>query len=302
MEYAKKNLYKQPHVFRCVHDVHRRFQSELSPFYILHQKKCFPDGCVYFQWKCRLLAKHKKCFRGFSQVGKKCFNCRYFYEEKEHQYPELMENGKDRASFMEAFEEFEEWVQELKAKRVPCEGTVSAVIPDLSLKQQRKTRQLLAHGFLIRFNEGFIDNTFFEDPFYLSISHQTQNQLLIRKDDSIEFEANLTIDRGRFKFNRSGRFQFYQRGEEKPLRNTDVVAALKTYTIQENQPEKCRRCQYGVLVDRESAKPGPTRAIICLQGIADYRYCTINIHTEDPNDHESCINTLWGNKKCHHVL
>jgi hypothetical protein len=302
MEYAKKNLYKQPHVFRCVHDVHRRFQSELSPFYILNQKKCFPDGCVYFQWKCRLLAKHKMCFRGFSQVGKKCFNCRYFYEEKEHQYPELMENGWDRSSFLEAFEEFEEWVQELKAKRVPCEGTVAAVIPELSLKHQGGKQQLLAYGFLIRFNEGFINNCLFEDPFYLSISSQTQNQLLIRKDDVIEFEANLNIDRGRFKFNRSGKFQFYQRGEEKALRSTDVLAALRTYTIQENQPEKCLRCQHGILVDRESATPGPSRATICLQGIADYRYCAVNVNTENPNGHESCINAQWGNKKCYHVL
>ena len=213
-----------------------------------------------------------------------------------------MENGWDRSSFLEAFEEFEEWVQELMAKRVPCESTVSAVIPELSLKYQGGKQQLRAYGFLIRFDEGFINNCLFEDPFYLSISSQTQNQLLIRKDDVIEFEANLNIDRGRFKFNRSGKFQFYQRGEEKALRNADVLAALKTYTIQENKPEKCLRCQHGILVDRESATPGPSRATICLQGIADYRYCTVNVNTEDPNSHESCINTQWGNKNCHHVL
>ena len=302
MQNTKKNLYKQHHTFRCVHDVHRHFQSEMSPFYILSEKQCFPDGCVYFHWKCRLLAKKKSCFRGFSHVGKKCFNCKYFYEEKRHQYPELITQKEEHVPFIEQFLEFEEWIDELQSKRVACEGTVSGITPDLSLKQQGNRQSVSAHGFLIRFEEGFIDNQHFEDPFFLSISAISQNKLLFRKGDNIEFEANLIIDRGRLKFIKSGRFQFYERGDEKTLRKHDVIVALQTYSIQENQPAKCMVCTYGMLVDMENSTSGPSRATVCLQGIADYQYCTIDVKTGDSDNGDSCINSTWKGKKCHHVL
>lgn len=302
MQNPKKNLYKQSHVFRCVHDVHRHFKSEMSPFYILSEKQCFPDGCVYFYWKCRLLAKKKTCFRGFSHVGKKCFNCKYFYEEKQHYYPELIAGDENKGSFMDAFSDFEEWINDLQSKRVACEGTVGAISPDLSLKQQGNHQQISAHGFLVRFEEGFIDDVLFEDPFYLSISAISQNKLLLRKGDNLEFEASLIIDRGRLKFIKSGRFQFYERGDEKPLRKNDVLVALQTYTIQENQPDKCMGCAYGLLVDIDNYNNGPSRATVCLQGIADYRYCTITVKISDSDNDDSCINTDWKGKKCHHVL
>lgn len=302
MQNAKKNLYKQSHVFRCVHDAHRHFKSEMSPFYILSEKQCFPDGCVYFYWKCRLLAKKKTCFRGFSHVGNKCFNCKYFYEDKQHQYPELIAGNENNSSFLDAFSDFEEWINNLQSKRVACEGKVAGISPDLSLKQQGNHRQISAHGFLVRFEEGFIDDMLFEDSFYLSLSAISQNKLLLRKGDNLEFEASLIIDRGRFKFIKSGRFQFYERGDEKPLRKNDVLVDLQTYTIQENQPGKCMDCTYGLLVDVDNHKNGPSRATVCLQGIADYRYCTVAVRTSDSDDSDSCINTSWGKNNCHHVL
>jgi hypothetical protein len=299
---TKKNLYKQSQTFRCVHDVHRHFKSEMSPFYVLSQKQCYPDGCVYFHWKCRLLAKKKSCFRGFSHVGKNCFNCKYFYEEKRHQYPEFIfkEDGDD--NFVEQFFEFEEWINDLQSRRVLCEGTISAINPNLTLRYSGQYPRISAHGFLIRFDDGYIDNYLFEDPFYLSISAMSQNKLLLREGDNLEFEAGLLIDRGRLKFIKPGRFQFYHRGEDKPLRKNDVLVALETYTIQENQPAKCMNCAYGMLVDVENSTNGPSRATVCLQGIADYRYCTISVKTHDTNNGDSCANSGWKGKKCHHVL
>ena len=302
MQNIKKNLYKQTHTFRCVHDVHRHFKSEMSPFYILSEKACFPDGCVYFHWKCRLLAKKKTCFRGFSHVGKKCFNCKFFYEEKRHQYPELIKKNDHDVSFIEQFYEFEEWIKNLQSKRVLCEATVTGISPDLTLRQQGTQRRISAHGFLIRFEEGFIDDLLFEDPFYLSISSMSQNKLLLRSGDNVEFEASLLIDRGRLKFTKPGRFQFYERGEGKPLRQNDVIVSLQAYTIQENQPGKCMSCIYGMLVDVENSNHGSSRATVCLQGIADYRYCTISEKITDASESETCINSTWKGKKCHHVL
>jgi hypothetical protein len=274
----------------------------MSPFYILSEKQCYPDGCVYFHWKCRLLAKKKICFRGFSHVGKKCFNCKYFYEEKRHQYPELIVKDEENDNFIDHFSEFEEWINDLQSKRVPCEGIIAGISPDLYLKRQGSRQKIYSTGFLIRFEEGYIDNLLFEDPFYLSISGMSQNKLLLRKGDNIEFEASLMIDRGRFRFIKPGRFQFYERGDEKPLRKNDILVALQTYTIQENQPGKCIDCAAGVLVDVENSNNGPSRATVCLQGVADYHYCSFAVKIRDSNNGETCINSSWNGKKCHHVL
>jgi hypothetical protein len=274
----------------------------MSPYYILDQKHCFPDGCVYFHWKCRLLAKKKTCFRGFSHVGKKCFNCKYFYEDKRHQYPELINNNEENISFLDKYSEFEEWINDLQSRRVVCEGKVAGINPDLSLKMQGNRHILSASGFLIRFYEGFIDNQLFEDPFYLSISAMSQNKLLIRKGDDLEFEASLLIDQGRLRFIKPGRFQFYERGDEKPIRKNDVLVALQTYTIQKNQPDICMNCAYGLLVDMQNSNNGPSRAMVCLQGVTDYKYCTIDVQTNDTNNGDSCINSGWKGRKCHHVL
>jgi hypothetical protein len=274
----------------------------MSPFYILSEKQCFPDGCVYFHWKCRLLAKKKTCFRGFSHVGKKCHNCKYFYEEKRHQYPELIAKNEENAEFIDMFFEFEEWINNLQSKRVACEGVVAGISPGLSLKQQGNRQSIYAAGFLIRFEEGYIDNLLFEDPFYLSISAMSQNKLLIRKGDNVEFDASLIIDRGRFRFIKPGRFQFYERGNEKPLRKNDILVALQTYTIQENQPGKCMDCASGILVDVENSNNGSSRALVCIQGVADYRYCALALKISDSKISETCINSTWKGKKCHHVL
>jgi len=298
----KQNLYKQPGVFRCTHDVHRHFKSELSPFYILTEKDCYPDGCVYFNWECRLLAKQKTCFRGFSHVGRKCFNCRYFYEEKQHHFPEFVKTSDDFPSFKERFEEFESWVNHLRSKRVAVEGIIGKVIPDLSMKQIGSGFVLKANGFLIRFEDGYLDNTLFADTFYLSISALTQNKMLFRSGDSLEFDASLFIDRGRFKFKKSGRFHFFERGSKKPMKKADILVSLKTSTIQENQPEKCLRCEHGVLVDLINPGNGPSRSLICLKGVQNSNLCTLNMDASDSNINDTCINIEWHGKNCHHVL
>ncbi|TFH01520.1 MAG: hypothetical protein E4H13_04685 [Calditrichales bacterium] len=297
-----KNLYKKRQVFRCVHDAHRHFKSELSPFYVLAEKNCYPDGCVYFQWQCRLLAKQKTCFRGFSYVGKKCFNCRHFFEEKQHQYPEFKTNGESVNAFLDAFEDFEEWVDDLKTRHVPCEGRVAGVVPELYLKPNGPRDQLNMNGFLVRFDQGYLDNHLFEDAFYLSLSAMSQNQLQLREGDSVEFEARLNIDRGRFKFSASRKFQFFERGPGKALRTSDIQVALKTYTLQNKQPDKCLSCNHGILVDKGGSAAGPSRKVVCLEGVNDYRDCTISFMRPDGNNQDTCVNTQWGENRCHHVL
>jgi len=235
-------------------------------------------------------------------VGKKCFNCKHFYEEKQHYFPQYIYTKKDSSQFTEEFEAFQAWIDRIKHQRVLCEGTVAAVLPDLKVKKTNLGDQFHLHGFLIRFNDGFIDNLCFSDAFYLSVSTLSQNKLAFRISDQVEFEANLTVDRGRFRFVKPGRFQFYQRGSEKPLSRADILVSLKTYSLQKGQPVKCLRCDYGILADIESAPWGPSRVLVCQQGVQDHISCVQQMLVNKDPDENNCVNPDWGKKNCHHVL
>jgi hypothetical protein len=291
----KRNLYKVSDIFRCVHDVHHDFKSKMSPFHILNQKKCFPNGCVYFKWKCKLLAKQKKCFRNFSHVGKECFNCRYFYEEKIHQYPEVLPESSD--VFFDEYIEFEEWVKYLQQRRTQCEGSVSSVQPDLKLIEDNGRSRLLLKGFLVRFNEGYLNDDFFADSFYLSVSALTQNKLRFRSGDKVEFEATLTLDKGRFKFIKSGKLYFFERGRDRAINRSDALTNLDTAKIQDGQPLKCKQCQHGLLVDCDTNKNAPRRAMICTAGQKDFRECTSFTTVDNELVVDSCAAL-----SCHHAL
>jgi hypothetical protein len=240
------------------------------------------------------LAKQKKCFRNFSYVGKECSNCKYFLEEKIHQYPEFVNGSEGGTEFLENFYEFQEWIKELQGKRILCEGVVSEVKPEFILYKNNGNINIGLRGFLICFKEGFLDNMLFEDRFYLSISASTQNSLLIRDNDSMEFQANLVIDKGRLKFIKSGRFHFYERGKSVPRRKNEFLVTLQTYTIQKNQPTKCLNCSYGQLCDIKTYDTGPKREVICTKGIQDYNYCTISVPLNISNISEKCANSHWG--------
>lgn len=301
MQIIKKNLYKQADIFKCVHDAHLHFKAQMSPYHILIEKKCYPHGCVYYRWKCKLLAKQYKCFRNFTRVGRGCSNCRYFYEEKIHQYPEFQEAPSKSTEFLQQFEEFNEWVQQLKNKRVPCEGAVIEVKPDFVLKKEGINYRLILPGYLVCFREGFIDNQCFEDMFYLSISTLTQKKLLFRKDDILEFEARLILDRGRFKFIKSGSFHFQQRGEIHAIPNLDTLT-YKNFSIHMDQPAPCLNCQHGALVDIETSDPGPRRTVLCLQGIPEYKDCPIYALQSIAEHSDRCANSGWNDFKCRQLL
>jgi hypothetical protein len=302
MIHTIENLYKKPDIFHCVHDVHRHFKSDVSPYHVLKEKKCYPDGCIYFQWKCKQLAKLNKCFRNFTQTGRECFNCKYFFEEKIHQYPEINLNNEQATLFFEQFEQFEDRIGTLKHKRVPCEGTVNSIKPKIVLYKNHNRFTPALKGFLVRFNEGFIDNRHFIDPFFLSISAMTQNKLQIRNEDSIEFVANLHIDKGRFIFVKSGNFHFFNRGNGKPFRKSEALLALNNFTIQGGQPKKCLICEYGILADIVSDSPGPQRTVVCLQGVNDYNFCPYPVEHCKHEIIDKCIQIQTKSVSCHQPL
>ena len=298
----RKNYFKTQNVFQCVHDVHKNFKSAMSPHHVLIEKNCFPDGCIYFQWKCRLLAKQKKCFRNFERVGKKCFNCKYFYEEKIHQYPEVLLSQENFSVFCENFDDFIDWLNDLQKRRVLAEGKIHSIKPELTIAYSRYRSMINLRGFLVKFSSGYLDNQFFDDSFYLSISWLTQNKLKLRKNDNLEFEANLSLDRGRLKLFKSGKFHFVERGNGHPPNRSHLLVALNTASVQKGQPEKCLRCSKGILSDIIDSTTSPQRGMVCLLGMPDHRLCNYIERDEFPENSDTCANPKWKSLSCNHTL
>ena len=296
-----RNLYKQNNIFVCKHDTHKHFSSKISVYHILEEKKCYPNGCVYFKWKCKTLAKKKKCHRNFSTVGKHCFSCKHFYEEKIHQFPQLMINENEENSFFEQYSEFCDWIGSLDNKRVFCECTINSVLPDFILHKNNEKLDIGIKGFLVSFKEGFIEDKHFEDSFYLHIDSMQQNKLKLKKDDEIEFKAILKIINGRLELFYPKQFYFYLRGKSKPLLKSDLLVSLNTGTTFDIQHDKCKSCSFSITPRIQNNQSGKKRVLICSKGIKDPELCLENIEKTEQN-FDDCDNNKWNNVMCSRTL
>jgi len=294
-------MFKQNNIFVCKHDTHKHFSSKISVYHILEEKKCFPDGCVYFKWKCKVLAKKKKCHRNFSTVGKHCFSCKYFYEEKIHQFPELVVEGKNKQDFFNDYNEYCDWISSIENKQVFCEGTVQSVVPDFLINKKNGKPGLGLKGFLIIFQEGFIDNQHFEDTFYLHVDTMYQNKLRLRENDEIEFKAIVKEIDGKIELFSPRCFNFYLRGNSKPLLRSDLIVSLKTATTFNVQHEKCKKCGFSVIPKIQNNTSGKNRILICCKGIQEPENCIENINRSNLYS-DSCDNDKSNNVSCSRTL
>jgi len=292
-----KNLYKNKEIFICKHDIHQHFSSQMSVYHVLEDKNCYPDGCIYFKWKCKILAKKKKCHRNFSFVGKECFSCQYFFEEKIHQYPQIQLNDSEKNSFLSDYDDFIDWIHEIKNQRILCEGKVYSIRPNFTIRFNNQKLIPDINGFLVTFEEGFIQNILFEDRFFLHISADLQNKLRIRREDEIEFQADLKVKKGKFEFFKPGKINFYLRGTDRAPTKSEALVSLNTATLFNDQPIKCKQCQYSILPEIQGKTSGVKRALICTKGIVDDNYCTINLDL-DGDKPEECANKDWNKSYC----
>jgi hypothetical protein len=129
------NQYKRQNVFQCGHKAHFRFEKNVSVYHVLKEKKCHPEGCIYFLWKCRLLNKGHSCPKGYQHVGRNCFSCKNYFEEKITYQPEILLNKEEFENFQRELEEFENWLEGAIGKRVEFSGTVNSVKPHFKKKK-----------------------------------------------------------------------------------------------------------------------------------------------------------------------
>ena len=296
-----RNFYKQNDIFICKHDTHKHFSSKMSVYHILEEKKCYPDGCVYFRWKCKILAKKKKCHRNFSTVGKHCFSCTHFYEEKIHQFPQFKINEIEKNNFFEQYSEFGEWIDSLENKRVFCEGTINSILPDFTVNKKNEKLNIGINGFLVTFNEGFIEDQHFEDSFYLHVDSMQQNKFNLRENDEIEFKAILKIIDGRLELFYAKHFNFYLRGKSKPLLRSDLLVSLNSAITFEIQHQKCKSCGFSVTPRIHNNNSGKNRVLICSKGINDPEFCLEHIERVEKNC-DICDNDKVNTVNCHRAL
>lgn len=273
------NQYKRCDVFRCKLQSHDSFAGRVSVHHVLKVKRCLPDGCFYFHWRCRLLEKGGTCKKGYNFVGRNCTGCRFHYDIKEHKIPVRLLAEKEHEKFLRELEEFEQWLHDNLDRRLEVLGTVNHVGPLLSRDIYPRESRLSLHGWLINFAECYLGWTHFEDYVYLRLSRRSQQELRLGRGDKIEFEAELGLDEGRLVLTRPGRFEFRERAPERqaPEEGRELAAARAAAEL-ESQSETCLRCERGRLVDVTEHDPrfgrrGFSRRLFCLEGVTDPALC-----------------------------
>ena len=275
-----KNLYKFTHMFSCVHESHSGYKNKMSVYHILKEKKCYPHGCIYFRWRCKQLNKRKKCDRGFKHVGRNCFGCKYFYEEKIHNYPVLQVSKSEYRTFLSQLDEFEDWLSEVQEREQEIDGIIDSIKPLFVKKIYPKTDFISFRGYLIVFKEIFLGRVHWEDYAYARISSDYYNSLKLGVGDRLEARARIKTDRGRIILHHLKAVTVISRGQPAEWNREKVLLAREVATQFSEQPENCVQCPFGALVDVENhhhRREFARRQLLCLKGVQDYRDCYVKV-------------------------
>ena len=271
------NLYKRQDVFRCVQQFHAGFENRVSVHHVFKEKGCYPEGCIYFRWRCRKLNKGQPCHKKFEHVGRTCFGCKEFYDEKIINSPRLLLDDGEYKRFREELREFDEWVEEVRGREVNLIGTVDGVKPMFRKFVHPGGRSALKfEGFLVTFREAYFDYVHFEDHCYLRVGRSTQRRQRFARGDRLDLYATVGLSHGRFVLHRPKRLEVESGGGEDPWTEGQALVAMKTGTTFKRQPERCIACDRGVLVDvTENTKHRERRyrQLYCLEGERDPVHC-----------------------------
>ena len=275
---AMINQYKRLDVYRCKLQSHQRFEGRVSVYHVLKVKRCLPEGCFYFKWRCRLLEKGGICKKGYKHAGKNCQGCSYFVDEKIHKVPVFLLSEAERGQFELELEDFENWLESNLGRRLEIYGRVNFVGPWLRKDVYSNRCRVSLRGFLANFAECYLGRTHFEDFVYLRLSPKTQARLELSRGDLVEFEAELALDNGRLVLVRPRSVEFLERASSRSLKdNGEALVAARTATVVDDQNDRCLNCERGRLVDVVCHGPtrGPEirRQLFCLEGVGEPELC-----------------------------
>lgn len=272
MQTTRRNLYKAT-VFSCPHRLHRHAEKGTSAWHILKQKQCFPGGCLSFVPRCQMFDQNRKCPRKKRRLEPSCASCRYFYEEKRSFQPESKLDEAEYQRFQLELEEFEEWLSELRNRRIEVRGKIEKVMP--LLVQQGRNNNVSCRGALLYFPEGIIVRDRFADPFYARLSFNVYERSRVAAGDEIDFEGQLRVDRGRLVFQQVGGIDRVRDEGGEYVSLSQLRRPQFEGSQISGQPSKCMQCRHGLLIDNLNGdgRLQARRTMYCLKGVADYRFC-----------------------------
>ena len=281
MQRRIRNAYKRTNIFHCAYTPHHRFEDDVSAFHVLKKRACFPSGCVQFKWRCKKFDKGQTCPRKYSFVGRLCFGCKYYYEEKKGYNSELKISAAEFARFTEELSAWEDWLAEVEGREVEFRGTVHTVKPHMKAFDGGGRHRLRFVGWLLTFRSAIVGYDQFDDPMYMRVSRAQMQRFAFYEGMTVDGLATLRMDRGRPVLSGFHRVEIL--GDAEPARAPKETAALVAAASGETfspAPEKCMLCARGILVDVEGEKSRqskPSRCLLCLEGMPDPNVCLFHL-------------------------
>jgi len=276
-EHGLINQYKRQDVFRCTHETHAHFNSTVSVYHVLKEKKCYPGGCFYFRWKCHKLNKGEQCPRKYKHVGRDCSQCRHFYDIKVIKKPEIMLAQNDFRQFQYDLKAFETWLAGKVDRLVEFSGCINSVKPRYSLREGARRPRVVLEGFLLNFLEGSINARLVRDFIYVPISLGHQKRFHFAKGDCLQGRGFFAVVRGTFIVNLIRGIELESRGLACFWNESRALVAQKTGAILRRQADKCYACDKGILLENKGEAGAflkLRRRMFCLEGIKDPEWCS----------------------------
>jgi hypothetical protein len=243
---------------------------------VLKVKKCYPDGCTYFRWKCEKLNKGKSCIKHYKHVGRSCFSCRFFYDEKEINRPELLLTDATYKKFLIEFEEFEDWIAGLSGKHVEFTGTISAVKPQYYIRKNGNKYKVIHDGFVLTLHNCSLNYIGFNDSIYLPYSAGFQAKYHFAQGDSMSGSGYFSVKDGRIIVKHLRGIEILDKKNSVAWTDSDAKIAQYSGAILPYQSAKCYCCDKGLLLQVHSSQNivlKPSRLMYCIEGVADPALC-----------------------------
>jgi len=265
-----RNQYKREDIFICDHITHKNFNKSVSVYHVMIKKKCYPHGCVNFKYKCKF---KRKCPKGFHKAGLKCENCKYLVEEKYVKIPKIIDEERYK-EFCTEMEDFNLWLGKIKNRVIQFWGNVNSVKPFFEKIISSKNEKILHRGFIVSFEQGYINSDFWDDYCYLLLNKNQYRKIKPHPGDEIEFSARLKFTDGRIILQYPSKINFVSKTEGKLWENEDVLLAKSVGKTHISQPDKCFRCDQGILIEVTDRNLNKFyRQIYCLEGIENFEDC-----------------------------
>ena len=220
-------------------------------------------------------------------MGRKCFGCKYYYEDKICHQPDVILDNKEFEKFEKSLEEYEEWLESVVGKDVEFSGEINSVKPHLKKVVSGSKQNIFFKGFLLSFKQGFINRVFLDDYLYASVSIKSHEKNKFAAGDKIDFLARLRVDHGRIVLDRVRRVEFTEKSDAVSWDLSQAIVAKNVGTELDCQPEKCLRCDKGCLLDviqRTESKDKISRHLFCLAGIEDPEVCYYDLKKKIDQD------------------